>query len=76
MVPVKAKEAEYILPGSFGRVKYKVSRKRRLITNLEADHIKEISDGGDQWNIDNIQTLCYKCHKEKTVLFNSRPRNN
>lgn len=34
--------------------------------NLIADHIKPIALGGDEWNINNIQTLCLKCNKIKT----------
>lgn len=33
---------------------------------LEADHIAPIALGGPQWNKDNLQTLCEKCHKIKT----------
>ncbi len=53
-------------------IKYEKSQVERTVTNLEADHIKEIADGGDQWDINNLQTLCYKCHKQKTSLFNSK----
>ncbi len=34
--------------------------------DLQADHIKPIALGGDQWDINNIQTLCDTCHKIKT----------
>ena len=34
--------------------------------NLVVDHIKELIDGGDAYNIDNLQTLCKKCHAIKT----------
>ena len=30
------------------------------------DHIIPIACGGDQWDINNIQTLCEVCNKEKT----------
>lgn len=33
---------------------------------IEVDHIKAIKMGGDPFNYDNLQTLCYKCHKIKT----------
>lgn len=33
---------------------------------LDADHIIPIALGGDEWEIDNLQTLCKKCHKIKT----------
>ena len=32
----------------------------------QADHIKEVADGGGGCGLDNFQTLCSKCHKEKT----------
>ena len=32
----------------------------------EADHIVELSDGGDG-GLDNLQTLCLSCHKRKTA---------
>ena len=32
-----------------------------------ADHIIPISIGGDEWDIDNIQTLCIRCNKIKTA---------
>ena len=34
---------------------------------LEVDHIKELIDGGDN-SIKNLQTLCKKCHREKTNI--------
>lgn len=33
---------------------------------LTADHIHAIALGGDEWDINNIQTLCSKCNKIKT----------
>lgn len=33
---------------------------------LIADHIKSIALGGDEWDINNLQTLCMKCNKIKT----------
>lgn len=35
--------------------------------NLVGDHIKPIALGGDEWDIDNIQTLCIECNKIKTA---------
>jgi len=32
----------------------------------EADHLKEVIDGGGECGLDNYQTLCKKCHKQKT----------
>ena len=36
------------------------------MSNMIADHIKPIALGGDEWDINNIQTLCSKCNKIKT----------
>jgi 5-methylcytosine-specific restriction protein A len=30
------------------------------------DHIKELKDGGDPWDVDNLMTLCKSCHAKKT----------
>lgn len=35
---------------------------------LVADHIIPIALGGEQWNINNIQTLCINCDKSKTKI--------
>ena len=35
-------------------------------SQLIADHIKPIAIGGNEWDLNNIQTLCKKCNKEKT----------
>lgn len=34
---------------------------------LIGDHIIPIALGGEQWDIDNIQTLCHKCNQIKTA---------
>ena len=36
------------------------------VTNLIVDHIKPIALGGDEWDLDNLQTLCYRCNNIKT----------
>lgn len=38
------------------------------------DHIKEISDGGEPFDWDNLQSLCNECHYRKT-LDERRKRN-
>jgi 5-methylcytosine-specific restriction endonuclease McrA len=43
---------------------------KTTISNLEADHIKEVADGGSFWDPKNIQTLCHEDHKNKTRHFN------
>lgn len=42
---------------------------KKIVPNdamLIGDHIKPIALGGDEWDLDNIQTLCKKCDKKKT----------
>lgn len=39
----------------------------------EADHIIPVSQGGGACSLDNLQTLCYDCHKEKTISLNAIP---
>jgi 5-methylcytosine-specific restriction endonuclease McrA len=41
---------------------------------VEVDHIVEIAIGGPEFDLDNLQSLCVPCHKEKTRKFNSRKR--
>jgi 5-methylcytosine-specific restriction endonuclease McrA len=36
-------------------------------SNLIADHITPISIGGDNWDMNNLQTLCIDCNKIKTA---------
>ena len=35
-------------------------------SNLIGDHIIPIAVGGDEFDVDNVQTLCIKCNKIKT----------
>jgi len=37
-------------------------------SQLIGDHIHPIALGGDEWDINNIQTLRKKCNKAKTAL--------
>jgi len=41
---------------------------------FEVDHIERIADGGHALDETNLQTLCYHCHKEKTIEENSGRR--
>lgn len=41
-------------------------REHDYATMLIADHIHPIALGGDEWDINNIQTLCKECNKLKT----------
>lgn len=37
----------------------------------DADHIEPLDEGGS-WELENVQTLCHPCHKEKTAEQASR----
>ena len=37
-----------------------------LVEASHVDHIVEIADGGDPWDLDNLQSLCKSCHTRKT----------
>ncbi len=38
----------------------------------EVDHIREIQDGGGEFDWDNLQSICHECHKTKSA--ENRPR--
>ena len=40
---------------------------------LEVDHVKSVSRGGAFWDPENLQSLCRKCHIEKTRGENCKP---
>ena len=49
------------------KIKYAYVEYEEMRTNLIADHIKPIALGGDEWDLNNLQTLCLKCNKKKTA---------
>ena len=61
-------------PGESRVAKERVEKIKERVSNLEVDHIKELAAGGDMWDINNCQTLCYNCHKRKTAYFNSHKK--
>jgi 5-methylcytosine-specific restriction protein A len=32
------------------------------------DHVKELADGGEPYDINNLQSLCHSCHNRKTAV--------
>lgn len=42
-------------------------------TLWDADHILAVVDGGGGCGLDNMQTLCLWCHREKTAAKKRRP---
>ena len=43
-------------------------RKGRTTAGQCVDHIRPIENGGEQWDITNLQTLCFRCHNSKTQM--------
>jgi NAD-dependent SIR2 family protein deacetylase len=41
---------------------------------LTIDHIIPISMGGPVCEIDNLQFLCFRCHKRKTMIIDNKGR--
>ncbi|CCH54470.1 putative phage-related protein [Fibrisoma limi BUZ 3] len=44
----------------------------RLTPTYCADHIVPINEGGDPWDIGNLQPLCLKCHQRKSAKESHR----
>ena len=40
----------------------------------DADHIIPVKNGGGQCGLDNLRTLCIKCHKNETKILNSKKK--
>jgi len=38
----------------------------------EMDHIIPVSEGGGSCGLDNLRTLCIRCHKAETAALKSR----
>lgn len=37
------------------------------VTLWDADHVDPLDEGGNGWELSNVQTLCQPCHKAKTA---------
>jgi 5-methylcytosine-specific restriction enzyme A len=49
--------------------------KRRMRKSLwDADHIKPVVEGGGECDLDNIRTLCLRCHRAVTAALRERIR--
>ncbi len=46
--------------------KYGITVKQSRSSLWDADHVTRVVDGGGECGIDNIVTLCKKCHQEKS----------
>lgn len=62
----------------WSKYKRRVSKLTRWDGNRSSqwdmDHVCEVRDGGGSCGLDNLQTLCIPCHKEKTRLRSTKSR--
>jgi 5-methylcytosine-specific restriction enzyme A len=50
----------------------RITEKEAMKSIWHADHILPVSQGGGESGLDNIRTLCVKCHKSETKLLASK----
>jgi len=43
-----------------------------LIKATMVDHIREIKDGGERLDMENLQSLCHSCHSRKSMKERNR----
>ena len=55
--------------------KLSLTEKESLKSIWHADHILPVSHGGGETGLDNIRTLCIKCHKTETKKLNGKKKN-
>ena len=61
---------------------YSISLKRKIWIKKhggglwDADHIVPVVKGGGLCGLDNLRTLCIKCHKNETKILNSKKKIN
>jgi 5-methylcytosine-specific restriction endonuclease McrA len=49
--------------------------ERRTRKSLwDADHILPVAEGGGECDLDNIRTLCLRCHRQATIALRDRLR--
>ena len=48
--------------------------KRRRKSLWDADHIVPVAEGGGECDLDNIRTLCLRCHRTTTAALRERLR--
>jgi 5-methylcytosine-specific restriction enzyme A len=49
-------------------------RKRTRKSLWDADHILPVAEGGGECDLDNIRTLCVRCHRRATLELRKRRR--
>lgn len=47
--------------------KYRIPKYLASKRLWQCDHIRPVKDGGGGCGIENLQTLCWRCHKKKTL---------
>jgi len=71
----KAVDYFFVVKGDMKKIREQLYKKEKAVCrncqeedrlSWEADHIVEVRDGGGGRDLFNYQTLCLKCHKEKT----------
>jgi hypothetical protein len=65
---VLAREGLAVVYGSL-RKALKIQSRHTL---WDADHIRAVADGGGECGLENMQTLCFWCHRDKTVAMRKR----
>lgn len=47
-------------------------RNGTMVVGKIVDHIVPIKQGGEPYDLDNLQTLCWSCHSRKSIKEGSR----
>lgn len=43
-------------------------KRGKYVETTDIDHIKSISNGGDKYDLSNLQGLCSNCHNKKSAI--------
>lgn len=77
----KAVDYFFVIKGDMKRIREQLHKIEKAICrecgeedkwDWQADHIVEVREGGGGRDLSNYQTLCLKCHKEKTKSTTQR----
>ena len=52
---------------TYGEIR-KALKIRSRHTLWDADHVRAVADGGGECGLENMQTLCLWCHRDKTAV--------
>jgi len=67
--------------GNYSTKRWDLTRRRQLFEHsicqacgnalaTEVHHIKDLRDGGEMWDPDNLASLCHRCHSRVTRASN------